>query len=257
MKWVLAKAGLCSIMMSGCAPSNKSVSTHQIPTALAEPTTTALLPEVITLWDGTDTSQLVMARGGPCRWKVQGEDLIVAAGTGDLVSAHPLGSGHYHVEWLSPPGGSRWRQRNGNSGVKIASRYELQILNSPGPEYLGPLPDDEAGSIYAYRAPDVNASNQPGTWQTYDIHYTAPIWSDGIKKTDARLTVYWNGVLIHDDVAITTQTGASDDEGSSPQPLLLQDHASTTDPVRFRNIWFRPEAQRNLDRIRDTAPTQQ
>ena len=98
MKWTLTRAGLCGIMMTGCAPSNESGSTHHMPPALAEPTTTALLPEVMTLWDGTDTSQLVMARGGPCRWKVQGEDLIVAAGTGDLVSAHPLGSGHYHVE---------------------------------------------------------------------------------------------------------------------------------------------------------------
>ncbi len=240
-----------SLMVPAC--DHDSVDTPRRPQPIQTPPPSG----AIVLWNGADTNQWIMANGDRCAWEVSGRDLVVASGTGDLLSAMPLGTGHYHIEWLSPPGGSRWGQRNGNSGIKIASRYELQILNTPAVGQTGDLPNDEAGSIYDYRAPDVNASSGSGTWQSYDIHYTAPVWQNGTKQADARLTVYWNGILIHNDVTMTAATGASAEEDASPRPLLLQDHASTAAPVRFRNIWHLPSDQSHSHLIRSMDPKPQ
>lgn len=183
--------------------------------------------------------------GGPVAWTIEGTDLVVSPGTGDLLSDRPLGSGRFHVEWLSPPGGEIGTQRNGNSGVKVASVYEVQILNTPGRADEDARPGvplfNEAGAIYRIKAPDVNASTGAGRWQAYDIEYTAPTWNGSDKTTNARMSVWWNGVLVHDDVEVPAKTGASAAESPGAHPLLLQDHQSEADtPVRFRNIWFVP-----------------
>ena len=52
---------------------------------------------------------------------------------------------------------------------------------------------------------------------------------------NARITVFHNGVLIHDDVELKNKTGAGQPEGPQPGPILLQDHGNE---VRFRNIWI-------------------
>ena len=124
-------------------------------------------------------------------------------------------------------------QANGNSGVYIQRRYEVQILDSYGrsPEI------DGCGSIYKQRAPDANASRPAGQWQTYDITFHALHWSGDRKTRNARITVVHNGVKIHDDVEITAKTGAGQPEAPSPGPILLQDHGQV---VSFRNIRITP-----------------
>ncbi|MCH2133024.1 MAG: DUF1080 domain-containing protein [Phycisphaerales bacterium] len=202
----------------------------------------------IILFDGTDTSNLVMRKSGkPITWTVSGDVLISKKGHGDVLSAQPLSDGLYHIEWLSPPGGRASTQQNGNSGVKFEERYELQILNNDGAP-REPL-FNESGGIYRFRAADVNASLGAGKWQTFHAWYTAPRWDGEKKIADARLTVYWNDVLVHDDVAIPAKTGASLEEGPDPKRLLLQDHAySEEDEVRFRNVWHVPARSLTADR---------
>jgi hypothetical protein len=54
------------------------------------------------------------------------------------------------------------------------------------------------------------------------------------------MTVYHNGVKIHDDVKLTkdnTTAGLGGDM-CAPGPILLQDHGH---PVQYRNIWLVPE----------------
>ncbi|MBL9142027.1 MAG: DUF1080 domain-containing protein, partial [Phycisphaerae bacterium] len=97
---------------------------------------------------------------------------------------------------------------------------------------------NEAGAIYRQKAADANASTGADTWQSYDVWFTAPQWQGDKKVADARMTVVWNGVLVHDDVAIPKPTGMSTGERPGPLPILLQSHASDCpEPVRFRNIW--------------------
>ncbi|MCB1128586.1 MAG: DUF1080 domain-containing protein, partial [Verrucomicrobiae bacterium] len=85
------------------------------------------------------------------------------------------------------------------------------------------------------RRPDRLVNKPAGEWQSFDIAFRAARF-DGDRKTEnARITVYQNGELIHDDVPIPRPTGAGRKEGPDPQPVKLQGHHN---PVRFRNVWI-------------------
>jgi hypothetical protein len=76
----------------------------------------------------------------------------------------------------------------------------------------------------------------PLAWQTYDLFFTAPRFDEtGKKICDARLTVWHNGVLIHNNVDVPNKTGGGATEGPDARPIKLQDHGN---PVHFRNIWI-------------------
>ncbi|MGD9690116.1 MAG: family 16 glycoside hydrolase [Phycisphaerales bacterium] len=194
----------------------------------------------VILFDGSGTAALRHPDGSPATWKTDRGDLLAdpsgAPGL-DLLSRESFGDCRLHVEWLSPPGGDPARQLNGNSGVKLQERYEIQILNTAGPPRK-PL-FNEAGAIYRQKPADVNASLGAGVWQTYDIDFRAPRWQDGRKVSNARISLRWNGILVHDDVEVTAKTGASKDEAPGDHPVLLQSHRSeAAGPVRFRNVWI-------------------
>jgi hypothetical protein len=218
------------------------------------------------LYDGATShaSALQMAKdGAPCDWKIEPDGSLAVhtpkdgIGEFDIVSRAAFEDCFVHVEWLSPVGGNvQDGQRNGNSGIKLMERYEVQIMNTAqAPE---PPRFNESGSIYRQTAPDVNASTGADTWQSYDIWFTAPRWETNAsdagdsnspgralsaktnprKLKNARMTVVWNGVLVQDDVEIKDKTGLSGTEAPGPARILLQSHPSDAEgPVRFRNIW--------------------
>ena len=83
-------------------------------------------------------------------------------------------------------------------------------------------------AISEVAAPKVNACKAPSVWQSYDIEFTSPKFENGKKTEPARMTVYHNGVKIHDDVPIpvdNTRAGLGGDP-STPGPILLQDHGT-------------------------------
>lgn len=125
-------------------------------------------------------------------------------------------------------------EQNGNSGVYIQQRYEIQILNSHGI-----APEDYkasyAGSLYRQKKPDKLVSKPAGEWQSYDIIFRAARFEGEKKVAKARISVKHNGVLIHDDYALTNKTGRGKKEGPEPFPIKLQGHENQ---VRFRNIWI-------------------
>jgi hypothetical protein len=131
------------------------------------------------------------------------------------------------------PGDSGSGQARGNSGVYLQRRYEVQILESSG----APAEVDGCGALYRFKAPDVNASAAPGAWQSYDIRFEAARFAEDAKTDHARISVWHNGVLIHDDVELENKTGQGRPEGPEPGPILLQDHGSR---VQFRNLWILP-----------------
>jgi len=108
----------------------------------------------------------------------------------------------------------------------------VQVLDSYG---LEPQ-NNRAGGIYSVSAPRVNACGPPGYWQTYDIEFHAPRFNEeGKKVRDARMTVWHNGVKVHDNRRVPNPTTAHMDRDiHEPGPLYLQDHGA---PVRYRNIW--------------------
>lgn len=152
-----------------------------------------------------------------------------------VTSRKTFGSARIHVEFRLPYKPKARGQGRGNSGLYVQGRYETQMLDSFGLAGL----HNECGGIYSVRQPDVNACLPPLTWQTYDIDFTAAEFdADGNKVAAARMTVWLNGVLIHDDVEVPRSTTASPvQEGAEAGPVFLQDHGN---PVRYRNIWVAP-----------------
>jgi sugar phosphate isomerase/epimerase len=203
-------------------------------------------------------------RGDTGRWEVVGDALlkpdnekmlaakpgagtIINGPTGrsvNLLSKQEFGDVRAHVEFVV--------SKDSNSGVYLMGRYEVQVYDSwqKASEY----PGIECGGIYQRwddrRAPEergfeghsprVNASREPGQWQTFDIVFRAPRFDTvGHKVANARFEkVMHNGVLVHRDVELTGPTRASAWDDEKPLgPLMLQgDHG----PVAYRNLWLAP-----------------
>jgi rubredoxin len=189
----------------------------------------------VVLFGGKSLDGWVQRKDGksPAKWKLVGGGAMQAGG-GDIHTKQKFGgSFHLHVEFRVPYLPTKKGQERGNSGVYVQGRYEVQVLDSYG---LKPKHDD-CGAIYEVAAPKVNACKAPTVWQSYDIYFTAPVCKDGKRVEPARMTVYHNGVKIHDDVKITkdnTRAGMGGDV-CTPGPIMLQDHGN---PVQYRNIWL-------------------
>ncbi|MBT7163127.1 MAG: DUF1080 domain-containing protein [Victivallales bacterium] len=167
---------------------------------------------------------------GPFPWKVTDGVMEIVPGTGSVTTRKEFRDFRMHAEF-NVNGKAKHSQDDGNSGIYIQHRYELQILNSHGQ----PLAQNECGAIYRTQAPARNASRPAGQWQSYDLVFRSPRWGkDGKKTENARLSVSHNGTLIHDNFSIPNKTGAGRAEGPKPGSIKLQDHGN---PVRFRNVW--------------------
>lgn len=166
----------------------------------------------------------------PCPWKWT--DGFIQSGGGDIMTRESFGSSRVHVEFMTDENGKEG-QANGNSGVYFMQSYEIQVLNSAP---RGPL-NNECGAIYSVKAPDYAMAFPAGKWQSYDVEFTAPVWTDGKKVSPARITAYHNGTLIHRNVEIPGATVAGKEEAEGARPLRLQDHGNQ---VRYRNIWIAP-----------------
>ena len=190
----------------------------------------------VALFDGKNLDNWVSQNGkDPPNWKVVGGG-AVQVGKGNIITRKKF-DGHFklHVEFRVPYMPRAKGQARGNSGVYVQGRYEVQILDSYGLASK----DNDCGAIYEVAAPRFNACKAPTVWQSYDIEFHSPKCENGKKAEPARMTVYQNGILIHDSVKITkdnTRAGMGGDV-CKPGPILLQDHGN---PVQFRNIWLLP-----------------
>ncbi|WP_211267093.1 family 16 glycoside hydrolase [Nonomuraea candida] len=191
----------------------------------------------IALFDGSSLAAWEKRAGGAAAWPVANGSMESYGG--DIRTRQTFGDFRLHVEWYEPdyPPEVTGQQR-GNSGVFLQERYEVQVLESYGDTTPAA---DEAGAIYSKRAPDRNVATAPGTWQTYDITFRAARYTDaGVKADDARVTVVWNGVVVHDDVAIDGGTGDHLPESAATGGIRLQDHGDPGENPRFRDIWIEP-----------------
>jgi hypothetical protein len=164
--------------------------------------------------------------------------LEVVGGAGSIATRRAFGDVQLHVEWATPSPPRGEGQERGNSGVFLMGRYEIQVLDSYRNDTYA---DGQAAALYGQAPPLVNASRPPGEWQTYDVVFRRPRFGpDGALLQPARVTVFHNGVLVHDNVGFTGRTAHGRKATYEPHedrlPLVLQDHG---DPVRFRNIWVR------------------
>ena len=187
--------------------------------------------DAIVLFDGTNTDMWQNQKAGkPFGWKLVEEGAMEVTKTGGIKTKEPYGYGQYHVEWRTPPEVKGTGQGRGNSGVFPMGGPEVQVLDSYDNVTYS---DGQAGAIYKTAPPIVNACRAPGVWQTYDIIAHPPKVDDkGKLVRHGAYTVLHNGVLIQDFTEITRFKSLTH-QGH----LALQDHGN---PVRYRNIWFRP-----------------
>jgi hypothetical protein len=205
--------------------------THALGTAVAAQGAVGATPpsNAIVLFDGSDLGGWIHADDGAARWRVDGDQLIVDPGRGDVFTRRTFDDFQLHLEFWLPEMPEAGGQDRANSGVYLQGRYELQILDSFGMEPA----DDGCGALYKRAAPLWNACRRPEVWQVLDVAFTSPR-----PDAPARLTAFLNGLLIHNNLAVPGPTGgALDDDASAPGPLRLQDHGCA---VRFRNIWIVP-----------------
>lgn len=195
------------------------------------------------LFDGKDLSAWRgRARGGATgepRWKVENGYMELVPGVGSLVTKESFGDVQLHLEWTTPPGtdASRVGQFRGNSGVILMGHYEVQVLSS----YNNPTyPDGSAGAIYGLYPPMVNPCLPEGEWNSYDLAFEAPKFDGEELVKAAYVTLFFNGVLVHNRAELLGTTSREPIAAYTPHapelPLVLQGHAG---PARFRNIWIR------------------
>jgi hypothetical protein len=191
----------------------------------------------IALFDGSGLGNWQKPDGGAATWPIA--DGSMESLGGDIRTRQTFGDFKLHVEfWLPNLPPEVTGQQRANSGVYLQDRYEVQILDTYGKPVLA---DNDAASIYLKKAAGSNAATAPRTWQTYDITFRAARFdSQGNKTANARVTVVWNGVTVHQDFAIDGPTGGGAPEGPSAGPIKLQDHGDPGENVRFRNVWIEP-----------------
>lgn len=186
--------------------------------------------------------------GGPIDWPV--EDGALDSTSNKKNQNHVVSKLHFkdadiHVEFLLPEKGT------GNSGVYIHGNYEVQILNSAG---KAKVTQEDAGALYGFSPPLVNACRKPGEWQVFDIRYRAPRRdAAGAITENGTVTVWFNGKKVQDGATFgepksvyhpfrygnTPYLDAIRDRQKKTMtgPVFLQDHGN---PVKFRNVWVLP-----------------
>lgn len=113
--------------------------------------------------------------------------------------------------------------KNGNSGIYLRGRYEVQIADNHGLE-----PSDiYFGGIYGFLEPNENAAKPAGEWQHYEI-----------KLIGNRVTIVANDIVIIKNQNIPGITGgALDSNEGEAGPIMIQgDH----EPVEFRKFTITP-----------------
>jgi hypothetical protein len=206
--------------------------------------------DAVVLFDGKDLSKWTAARLGsaayklssePAPWKVGKGYFEVVPRGGDIASKERFGDVQLHIEWMEPAGVAGSSQNRGNSGVFLMGLFEIQVLDSFRSLTYA---DGQAGAMYGQWPPLVNAVRAPGEWQSYDIVFEAPEYTGDKLARPASMTVFLNGVLLHNHKEEMGPTiyrqvpkyVAGSPSGQSEGPIILQDHGA---PVRFRNVWVR------------------
>ena len=208
--------------------------------------------DAIVLFDGSDLSQWIRgglganASGGQTApgWKVQDGYVEVTPGAGTLVSKARFGDLQLHVEFASPPVPLGKAQYRGNSGIMLGGS-EIQILDVYNNQTYA---DGYLAAVYGQWPPLANPARPPGEWQVLDIAYMAARYDGERLVRNAFVTMFLNGVMVHNNREILPAAGRGGGRGAAnpagargDQPIVLMDHTSAIpgNAVRYRNIWER------------------
>jgi 3-keto-disaccharide hydrolase len=175
----------------------------------------------VVLFDGTDLSSWQNARDAAAesKWTIEDGAMTNEPHGTDIATKESYKDFCLCLEYKTV--------KDGNSGVYLRGRIEVQVFDSHGKEEVG---DADNGAIFGQTPPLVNASKPAGEWNTLMACY----------KGDT-LSVMLNGQKVHDKLKVTGLTGGALEGGvNDPGPLMLQgDHGK----VWYRNIRLCPLAE--------------
>lgn len=170
----------------------------------------------IQLFNGKDlTGWRLRNNNNPNCWSVADGLMTNKTPCADIISEQKFGGFKAHIEFQVP--------KNGNSGVYLRGRYEVQISDG----FNQVLDSLRMGAVYGWLKPLTNAAKAPGEWQTLDITLIG-----------RKVTVVFNGQTIIDNETIPGITGgALDSDEAAPGPIMLQgDHTKIT----YRKVEITP-----------------
>ena len=191
---------------------------------------------VVLVGPGNDRSAWQMTDGSPVTWAMSNG--VLETGKAFIRTKAEFTDYQLHVEFATPKEVKGESQGRGNSGVFLNGTFEVQVLDS----YQNPTyPDGQASAMYGQYPPLVNASRPPGEWQAYDVVFTSPRFTGATLDKPAIVTVFHNGVVVHNATPFWGPTAHKQIDPYRPEtakgPISLQDHGN---PVRYRNVWIRP-----------------
>lgn len=154
-------------------------------------------------------------------------------GAADIVTKKAFRDFRSHVEfYIANPGG--------NSGVYLQNRYEIQICDGDSTKHgMAAVINEEAAPYSAYKGLK--------KWNAYDIEFRAARFTDGKLTEHAIVTMYFNGIKVHENTPINQVWGGSNsgidggnDKGKGitdvPGGLKLQAEGHE---IYFRNVWVK------------------
>ena len=201
-----------------------------------------MLDDKWTYWEGPRFSSEL-----PIKWKIvedpidegtvlMTDDPAAAGGkygTADVVTKKKYEDFRLHIEfWIAKEGG--------NSGVYLQNRFEIQVLDGDKTKHGMAAVINETESPY-------EQYNGTGKWNAYDIVFRAARFTDGKMTEKPKVTMYFNGKKVHEEVTINKVWGGEnsgldggndDGKGITDRPGGIKLQCEGHD-VRFRNIWIK------------------
>jgi hypothetical protein len=164
--------------------------------------------EPVSIFNGRDLIGWHVAGAG--EWEADHGILRNRKSGGNLITDATFTDFKLHAEFRYP--------KDGNSGIYLRGRYEVQVFDSGETLDVGSL-----GAVYGFLEPSDPAAKKAGEWQTLDVTLVGRM-----------VTVVLNGTTIIANREIPGPTGAAlDSNEGEPGPLLLQgDHTA----VEYRNL---------------------
>ncbi|HMZ22656.1 MAG TPA: DUF1080 domain-containing protein, partial [Blastocatellia bacterium] len=152
----------------------------------------------IQLFNGKDlTGWKPRNNNNPNCWSVVDGMMSNKTPCADIISEQKFTDFKAHIEFQVP--------QNGNSGVYLRGRYEVQISDG----YKQALDSLRMGAVYGWLKPLVDAAKAPGEWQSLDITLVG-----------RKVTVTFNGQTLIDNETIPGITGgALDSNETNPGPI--------------------------------------
>ena len=206
--------------------------------------TRAMLDEKWIYWEGPGFKSAM-----PIKWKVVEDPVDKDKGTtvmtddraadggkfgaADIVTKKQYRDFRLHIEFIV-------MKPRGNSGVYLQNRFEIQIMDGDKTKHgMGAVINETESPYHAYAG--------TGKWNAYDITFRAARFKDGKMVEKPLVSMFFNGIKVHTNVAITQVWGGpksgldgGNDGGKgitdTPQGLKLQCEGHD---VRYRNTWIK------------------